>query len=360
MEKKREEKAVKKNFDFVDTIRCISMMGIVFEHCAAVRSGIYSSLFDTTVETSLIQSFKFSTIAFFLIGGFLINHKFQEYTAKEYLKNRFKSTIRPWLFWLLVFVALMILDRYVAYVKGRDNTIVTDFFGYAWSQFVFGLFYTSSWFVLNFLLCICILLIFKKYLYNWWFGAILGIISLVYSFNLYHNWFVTKHSMALFGFVFYLWLGVILNRYFDKVMNYIKRIKWPTMILTVAGFFALAVLESFELLNLGSEDAYNTLRVSNIFYSFAMFALLLKIGSIDILQKKMEPRQTTFGIYLIHYVLIVRLLPLIFQPLKLKYLDYSIWVNSGIHISRFLIVYGISFGLVKLIRLTRFKWIVGG
>ncbi len=360
MEKKREENTVKKNFDFVDTIRCISMMGIVFEHSAAIQSGIYSSSFDTAVESSLIQSFKFSTIAFFLIGGFLINHKFQEYSTKQYLKNRFKSTIRPWLFWLLVYVALMMIDRYVSYLRGGDDSIVTNFLGSAWNHFVFGLCYTSSWFVLNFLLCICILLIFKKYLYNWWFGGVLGIVSLVYSFNLYHNWFVTNHSMALFGFIFYLWLGVILNRYFDRVMNYINRISWPVMILTVVALFLLAILESFELLSLGSKDAYNTLRVSNIIYSFGMFALLLKIGNIEVLQKKMEPRQTTFGIYLVHYVLVVRLLPLIFQPMKLDYLNYSVWVNSGIHITRFLIVYGLSFFLVKLIRLTQVKWIVGG
>jgi len=360
MEEKKEENTVKKNFDFVDTIRCISMMGIVFEHCAAVRTGIYSSIFDSTVEVSLIQSFKFSTIAFFLIGGFLINHKFQEYTAKEYLKNRFKSTIRPWLFWLLVYVALMMIDRYVSYLRGGDDAVVTNFLGSAWNQFVFGVCYTSSWFVLNFLLCICILLIFKRYLYSWWFGGVLGVVSLVYSFNLYYNWFVTNHSMALFGFIFYLWLGVILNRYFDKVMSYIRGVSWPVMILSAIGLFALAIMESFELRSLGSEDAYNTLRISNILYSFVMFALLLKMGSIEVLQKKMKPRQTTFGIYLIHYILIVRLLPLIFQPLRLDYLNYSVWVNSSIHVARFLIVYGLSFWFVTLIRKTRFNWVVGG
>ncbi|WP_449435442.1 hypothetical protein [Pedobacter steynii] len=92
--------------------------------------------------------------------------------------------------------------------------------------------------------------------------------------------------MALFGFIFYLWLGVILNRYFDRVMNYINRISWPIMIITVVVLFVLAILESFELLSLGSKDAYNTLRASNIIYSFGMFALLLKIGNIEVLQKK--------------------------------------------------------------------------
>lgn len=350
---------VKENFDFVDTIRCISMMGIVFEHCSAVATGIYKSSFDTFIETVLIQSFKFSTIAFFLIGGILINYKFQEYTAGQYLKNRFKKTIKPWLFWLLAYIVLMCVDRYVSYLRGGDTIIVTDFFGYTSHLLVFGLFYTPSWFVLNFLICICILLLFKKYLYSWVFGAVLGVISLTYSVNLYFDWFLASHSTALFGFVFYLWLGVIVNKNFDKVMKYIHQVSWPLMISIVIVLFALAISESFLLMKIEALDTYNTLRVSNILYSFGVFALLLKIGKIRVLQEKLEPRQTTFGIYLVHFVVIVRVLPLIFQPLKLDYTNYTIWMNSGMHILRFFLVYGLSFGLVQLIRRTRLKWTVG-
>ncbi|ACU02370.1 acyltransferase family protein [Pedobacter heparinus] len=358
MEKLEEKENVKENFDFVDTIRCISMMGIVFEHTSAVETGIYKSTFDTLVETSLIQSFKFSTIAFFLIGGILINHKFQEYSAGQYLKNRFKKTIKPWLFWLFVYIVLMCVDRYVSYLRGGDTIIVTNFFGYVWHLFGFGLFYTPSWFVLNFLICICILLAFKRYLYSWIFGAILGLISITYSLNLYHDWFIASHSTALFGFVFYLWLGVIINKNFELVMGYIRRISWPVIILLVVVTFGLAISESWILIKIKALDAYNTLRITNILYSLAMFALLLKIGKIKLLHK-LEPRQTTFGIYLVHFVIIVRLMPLIFQPLKLNYAKYSVWLNSGIHLLTFIAVYGISFGLVQLIRKTRYRWTVG-
>ncbi|TKC02908.1 acyltransferase family protein [Pedobacter frigoris] len=354
------EKKEKKNFDFVDTIRCISMIGIVFEHCAAGGTGLYrSSFFDTVVETSVIQSFKFSTIAFFLIGGFLINHKFQEYTAGQYLKNRFRSTIKPWLFWLLIYVALMVLDRYVAYLRGGDDVLATNFFGYVWDRFVFGIFYTSSWFVLNFLICICILLLFKRYLYSWGLGVSLALLSLIYSLNIYHQWFLSTHSTALFGFVFYLWLGVMLNRYFEVVMSSIRKTSWFVLISVVVLLFALAIAESFALVQMESKDAYNTLRITNVLYSFGMFALLLKIGALDFLQRNFEPRKTTFGIYLVHFVVVVRLLPLIFQPLKLDLEAYSVWQNTGIHILRFFIVYGVSFLMVRLIQKTRFKWIIG-
>lgn len=349
----------KKNFDFVDTIRCISMMGIVYEHCGAIDAGHYSSLSDRIVETSLIQSFKFSTIAFFLIGGFLINHKFQEYTAGQYLKNRFKSTVRPWLFWIFMYILLMVIDRSVAYFRGSVDVFNDGLIAYIWDRFVFGLFYTPSWFVLNFLICICILLFFKKYLYSWGFGVLLALCSLSYSLNIYHEWFISNHSTALIGFVFYLWLGVILNKYFEVVMDYIKRTSWLMIISVVVLLFVLSVVESFKLMDIGVKDAYNTLRVTNVFYSLAMFVLLLKMGALNFLQQTLEPRKTTFGIYLIHFVLIVRFLPLIFQPLHLDLQNYSVWANSGIHILRFLMVYGLSFLLVRLIQKTKFKWIVG-
>lgn len=349
----------KKNFDFVDTIRCISMIGIVFEHCIAIGPGSYHSLIDRIVETSMIQSFKFSTIAFFLIGGFLINHKFQEYTAGQYLKNRFKSTIKPWLFWLFMFIALTIIDRYVAYFRGNQNAFDGNFFGYIWDLFGFSLFYTPNWFILNFLICICILLIFKKYLYSWVLGIFLALLSIVYSLNIYHEWFVSNHSAALLGFVFYLWLGVILNRYFDVVMAYIKKTSWLTMILGIVLLFILAIFEAFKLMEIKAVDPNNTLRITNVFYSLGMFALLLKMGGLNFLQKTLEPRKTTFGIYLVHFVLIMRFLPLIFQPMKLDYQNYSVWINSGIHILRFLMVYGLSFLLVRLIQKTKYKWIVG-
>lgn len=353
-------KPVKKNFDFVDTIRCISMIGIVMEHCAAVNAPFYSnSTLDTVVETSLIQLFKFSTIAFFLIGGFLINHKFQEYTTKQYLKNRVKSTIKPWIFWMLAYIIITMLDRFVAYAKGSDSAMVDHFFRYTGNLLVFTVFFTSSWFVLNFLICICILLIFKRYLYKAWFGVTLAVISLFYSLNLYQNWFVTTHSTALFGFVFYLWLGVNLNKYYERVMKIIDATSWFKMICLMTLLFVVALLESLKLIDLGSKDPYNTLRVSNIVYSLGMFTLLLKLGSIKFLQEQFEPRKTTFGIYLVHFILIMRLLPLIFSPLKLNFQNFSVWTNTGIHLLRFIIVYGVAFFIVKLITKTKFKWIVG-
>jgi surface polysaccharide O-acyltransferase-like enzyme len=91
-----------------------------------------------------------------------------------------------------------------------------------------------------------------------------------------------------------------------------------------------------------------------------MFLLLLKIGSIKFIDQKLNPRQTTFGIYLIHQILIIRLLPEIFKWNEWNTTTFPVIQNIIYSISRFLIVYLISFTITKLLLKTRMKWAVGG
>lgn len=349
--------ALNKNFDFVDTIRCLSMIGIVFEHCSVLWADHYKNTADQLVQASVMQFFKFATIAFFLIGGFLINHKFTEYTPLEYLKNRFKNTIGPWLFWIIILIVLNAIHTYYVHFKfGNSQHVNSSFIA---TQLKNIIFYSSFWFILNFLICISILLIFKKYIYNLGFGLTWGAISLFYSLNLYYGWIVTEHSTALFGFVFYLWLGVYLNKYYDRVSVFIKKVSWLWLIVINLLLFAFANAEILYLMDRGSADAFNTLRITNILYSLAMFALLLKIGPLKRLQTFLKPRQTTFGIYLLHQILIIRLLPEVFRPAKFEVTQMGVFEATGYTLIRFLLVYSLSFLLVYVILKTRFKWAIG-
>jgi probable poly-beta-1,6-N-acetyl-D-glucosamine export protein len=349
----------KKNFDFVDTIRCISMMGIVWEHSSAISIDLYTDKTSLLVQSFSLQAFKFVTIAFFLIGGFLINHKFQEYSAKQYLKNRFKNTIKPWLFWMLLFVALTIIDRLVAWHKGSDvGLLSTNFPLYFYKLMNMTLFFSPYWFILNFLICIAILLVFKRYLYKTWFGIILALLSLTYSLNLHFRWFETTHSAALFGFVFYLWLGVYLNRYFEAFKQWVARLSWGVIWTGIIITLALSMAESFYLLDTGLKDAYNTLRITNILYSLIVFVALFKMGPIKAIQH-LHPRQTTFGIYLIHFIILERILYMVFQPLALDFSQFNIWENTGITFARFLVAYVSSFYITLLLNRTKLKWMVG-
>jgi len=349
----------RKNFDFVDTIRCISMMGIVFEHCTTIGNANYESIFSSMFQASLMQFFKFATIAFFFIAGFLINHKFTEYTAWEYLKNRFKNTIKPWIFWLNVFVSLSVLGVLIKFVKRGRSELPSDFYSYLIEEYRFTIFFTSFWFILNFLICIAILLIFKRYIYKIWFGAILGIVSFFYSVNLYHKWIITDHTTALFGFVFYLWLGVMMNRHYEKLKLWLTKVSVFKLLIITAVLYLLADIEIIHLKELGTIDAYNTLRITNILYSLSFFLLLLKIGPIPCINKYLSPRTTTFGIYLLHQIIIVQILTEIFRPFKINPESISLIDGTIYTLLRFILTYALSVTLVLLIRRTKFKWSIG-
>lgn len=350
----------KKNFDFVDTIRCISMIGIVFEHSSVFWNIKYNSVSETLLEISAMQFFKFVSIAFFIIGGFLINHKFTENTPLQYLKNRVSNTISPWAFWIFIFILLDTVNKLIIHLRSHGETpLPPDLWQFFGHELYHTVFYTSFWFVLNFLICITVLLIFKKYLYNIWFGLFWAGISLLYSLNLYHGWIATEHSLAMFGFIVYLWLGVFMNRHYDKVLVFLRRTSFTKLIILNIILFALAVGEAYYRSVLGFEDWYNTLRITNILYSLGMFLLLLKVGKINWLNTSLKPRQTTFGIYLLHTIVIIHIVPEIFRNFNVVELELGIVQGIGFSILKFAAVYGISFLLTKLIMHTRFKWSIG-
>lgn len=351
----------KKNFDFVDTIRGISMFGIVFEHSIDMGMNKYQDLFSTFVQASVVQSFKFATIAFFLISGFLINYKFAEYSPLQYLKRRFKNTIGPWLLWLHVFLIIDIIETWKRYRNSSELSPLSDdfltFLGKDYYNLITG---TSFWFVLNFLICIVLLLIFKKYLYKIGFGILLGLVTLVYSLNLYFEWFITLHTTAVFGFVFFLWLGVYLNRHYDCVLSFIRATSMIKILIITVFLFLLSDLEIIYLKVNGMDDAYNTLRISNILYSLSFFGLLLKLGPISWVNKVLQPRKTTYGIYLIHQIVISYILREILRPFNIDTKGMSIYLACLYGFLRFALVYSITFLIAKGIVKTKFRWAIGG
>lgn len=353
-------KKEKVSFDFIDSIRCVAMIGIVFEHCTVLGEPKTSDFYLGMLHVSVMQFFKFATIVFFLIAGFLINHKFTEYTPGQYLKNRFKNTIKPWLFWLHVLLLCNIGSLLFRAFKFRESQILPDnFFHYLGEQYYHIIVSTSFWFILNFLICISILLLFKRYIYKLWFGLNLCCVSLFYGLNLYHGWIITNHTTALFGFVFYLWIGAYANRYHKELFAFINKVPMWCFIIITAFFFVLADLETLYLKSLAINDIYNTLRVSNILYSLSFFLILLKIGSIGFINKYFKPRSSTFGIYLIHHIVILHIITELFRPLKIDINHLTLSQATGYTILRFVITYSITMLIVMLIRRTKLKWSIG-
>jgi len=350
----------KKNYDFIDIIRCLAMMSIVMEHSFSFNSMQYNPTDRLSVLTftTVIQFIKFGTIAFFLLSGFLISEKINEYPPFQYLKKRTHNTTGPWIFWSLFFCFTMILNDIVC-ARQFNHGNFQPHYGLTILNYLKIIYlYTSYWFIPNFLICIAVLLIFKRWIYSYWLGAGLMICTAIYMVNIYNEWVEPRHSTAILGFVFFLWLGVQFNRHLDSIEKWLDKTPTSLWVVLTALTLAMGVAEITLLKYIHSVDPYNSLRPSNVLYSLCFFFLLLKIKNFTFLNY-LKPRETTYGIYLVHYILVYSLLPVIFPWLRLgiNQLSYvQVWCYM---ISRFIIVYAISFTLVIFISKTKAKWLVG-
>lgn len=352
-------KNLSKNYDFIDTMRFIAMIGIVMEHSSPFLGLKLTTLHDQIIQTVALQFIKFGTIVFFILAGFLIGDKFNEYTTKQYLGRRLHTTFRPWIFWVTVFIILFYIDESVRYFKGSDSLGFSDPFAYILDRINFIVVQTSFWFIINFMLCITVLLVFRKYMYKITFGIILGLLSLFYSVNLYFDWIPTGHTTALLGFVFYLWLGVILHKYFNEFISWINRQSFLLIGAAVLLTFVISCAETINLIHLGSNDSGNTLRFSNILFSFASFLFLYKYCNFAVIDK-LKPRSMTFGIHLLHHILIIIFLPMILRPMKFVYAEQSAWTLFFLQFAIFILIYSATYALVYYIgKSQKWKWTVG-
>ena len=339
----------KRNYDFIDAIRALAMMCIVADHCFTAGANDFS--FKSTNFWAYIisvQLVKIGTIIFFLLAGFLIGDKFADYSALDYLKRRFNNTFRPWIIWSFIFLCFVIA------IWPRDGNVTTWLL-----EDLKGVYLRSNyWFIINFFICITVLLIFKKQLYSIKLGLILLFFTLFYTVNIYYQWIYPLHTTAVLGFVFFLWLGAQMQKHWLKTEGYLRKIPFWVLIVVVIVTLALAVIEIANLYGTNSLDPFNSLRLSNILYSLAMFFLIVKIKRYGWMMK-LKPRETTYGIYLIHYIIIFAFLHDWLGNLDKLGNNIPIIAMTGLRLLKFLIVYGVTFIVVKIINRFSIKWIIG-
>lgn len=335
------------------------MIGIVMEHSSPFLGMRFTNFHDQIIQTTALQFIKFGTIVFFILAGFLIGDKFNQYTTKQYLGRRLTTTFKPWLFWVTIFIILFFIDQGVRFYKGYPAPGFSHPLDFLLNRIHFIIVETSFWFIINFMLCITILLVFRKYMYSLVFGGILAVLSLFYSVNLYFDWMPTGHTTALLGFVFYLWLGVILHKYFDEFNQWVNKQSFAILLSAVLITFAISCAETLNLMHIGSTDALNTLRVTNIIYSFACFLFLYRFCNFHAIER-LKPRSMTFGIHLLHHILIIIFLPMLLRPMKIVYANETAWRLFFMQFLIFILIYSTTYALVYYIgKSKKWKWAVG-
>lgn len=334
------------------------MLSIVIEHTSNLGPSVFSSSFSPYwAYLTSIQLVKFGTIAFFIIAGFLFSEKSGNYEFFGYLKRRFDNIFKPWLIWSLVFLVLLVSGTAIkAFITGVSFNLILS--GIWWGVKTVYL-HSNYWFIANFFFCTTVLLLSKNVLKSWWFGFVLFLSTCFYSVNVYTEWIMPQHTTAIFGFVFFYWLGVQLNIHLKSIESFIKRISYKWFAFSTSILLFIAVYDAAFLHTLNSVDPMNSLRLSNILFSINVFLLLFKVRRFNWLNT-LNPRKTTYGVFLIHYILVYFLLPLVTNVANGSQIQQlSIIEMYKYQFTRFIIVYLLSMVIVNLFLYSKFSWIIG-
>lgn len=367
---KAEKTRFKADFSFVNWIRFVAMLSIVYEHCLDINDPntpaaevslnpnvhFVNSLSQAQAMPWIVQPMKFGTICFFLISGYLLGkHLTSDQTPWTYYRRRLRVVGIPFLIAFGLYF-LKHLGVYGLLIGRYDLSMLTAEF--VQNKIWMLLFMSAYWFIFSFLIALGLFFVFWRHSNTALFGWITGAIAVFYGLNVYLGWIEQRHNLAMPAYLFYLWLGVWLSRH-ENVIAYIQRMPNRWLIGSVVLWLCVAIVESRYLWNIDSVSPFNTLRLSNQLFSVAFFALLLKndfSGKLTWL----NPRSESFGIYLYHLYFIEALSILsTYFSFMLYSVNYTGLELAGITVLRWLIIYTLTLLFVKLINMTRFKWLLG-
>ena len=122
--------------------------------------------------------------------------------------------------------------------------------------------------------------------------------------------------------------------------------------------FWLACIEGINLTHLGCTDAYASLRLSNAELSVLLFIVLLKSNSMSFIDR-FKPQQNTFGIYLIHSLVVMQLVPVVNAFLETRFNQLSALQFTELQLLFFMIVFFMTLGVVQLLRHTPLRVLLG-
>jgi membrane-bound acyltransferase YfiQ involved in biofilm formation len=265
-----------------------------------------------TTCSFLIQALKFGTIGFFLVAGFLFGERIDDYNSPQYFSRRLKNVVLPWTVWYVLYSSLLLIADLA---HGRVTFHPAALVSRAYADFSTGLLDTAYWFVPNLMIALAVLLMLRRKLRDCRVGMAFLLLSLFYAANIYGGWIPVQHTRAIFGFVFYLWLGAWGAWHFERIEKRLAQIPMSLILALILATNALALGETRLLQSLHSEDALNTLRITNQLASIVVVLGIIKLKRA-VWPRFVDVRAHTFGLYLTHTValtivafLIVRTLP---------------------------------------------------
>lgn len=346
-------------YTFIDNARFLSMIAIVMRHCEIM-------LYDTSpggrLEWLIVQGRTFGVHLFFVSSAFLMADWLvrKEGGARSYWKTRVQQVGVPWLVWVGIYVVVD-LPRFLFRPHSPSETLAMRLFA--------DVFYQSYWFVPMLFVSLGCFFLMRQYWASWKVGIGLTVVSLIHAIDLYEGWFPASHTLALFGYLLPLWVGVQLFRNIEYVEARIARCRWWLIIGLLCLCFCLTLLEDSLLSAMAVANTYNAMQLSNQLYACLILIVLLKV-KVGLAPSFMDVRRDTYGIYLMHPVMAVVIRVCINAWvganqagetlfMRLPRVVQSPVYRIGLWFLMFAVVYGASFMLTRAVRASALAWIVG-
>lgn len=251
------------NFNLVRHYACIS---VVFLHVLAQFTSRDILIQGVNALTILIDN---SVELFVLLSGILLIKR--ESITEEFFRKRISRIGKPIIFWILVYTLLRISIK----LKFGDNSFneeLINIFGINGSP------YYHLWYV-YLLIILYVITPFFSFLVH----KSNSIYLVLYSSIIYMFWYFSNYSY--FEFILLYFLGGITSKFFSRRIH-IKYLLPLTLILIFINYNKLD-FQGFEVIK-----------------SYLKFFILLNIPIITLSSNKILDIRNTFGIYLIHPLII--------------------------------------------------------
>ena len=326
------------------------MIAIVLLHSGQV---LFSSEAATLTERLILQFRTFGVPLLFVNSAFLMADWLERNgnDLAEYWKSRFFRIAVPWGFWVTIYMAL---DSYKALLRHEKLAWIYH------NELLRTIFATPFWFVPILFFSLALMMPLRRYWNSKWLGLGTLALTLIYGANLHAGWFPSSHTIAFFGYLFPIWLGIQLYRHLDVVASWVNRLPgWVPVVALLATFFlAFSEFNSFPKPGYGS----NALQISNLFYALAVLLLLMKFP-LRIAPTFVDPRKETFGIYLTHEVILMFAVGLfhlfVGETIQTVARSYSAGGRISIWFLMTALVFAGCLFSTKVIRSTPWAWTVG-
>jgi len=331
----------KTNYAFVDWIRMISMIGIIWAHTPGFAGGTnYLMLDNVPVYIFFMNFFKFGVICFFMISGFLLAGKIHTEPPVAYFKRRLFATFLPYIFAFAGIVLLFIFKTHVMHMAGDMGV----------AAYTADMFLNSAlWFLPSYWLSLIVIMCFRRFLDNKYFGLFLLAVTLGHSWYFAYSENAQSHVHALFGFILYLWLGYYIAR--ANLARYIRRINLSTLISAALLLYILCCIESVSMWRNADNEPLSILRISNQVYSVVAFITMMRLFDKPLSSKWISPRKETFGIYLYHMYALAMLVFLLKILSKFGIDTFSLKIATFLpwFMLKFIFVYVTTLLIVKVL-----------